>query len=285
MFVKYKINPFTLASGTTATTINIPVNLQYQIVDNAELVDRVFVDTETQKAVNPILDYDKVRFTPKRNGTINIENITYNLGFLGTNNNILTPTYYSNIGFDDADITYSKNAFTNSFLILSFYDSDNALTQNLLSEIVIYNNLPDDAYYPAGTPKPAIAGQPKPSNQIPIKFVLTNPLTNPDGFHQGYYIYNYKDEYLTTNSNYMYMRASYFNGKTGRQTNLMTEPVPYTINELVNKLYTRYKLYRDSTGFYYEVDNTYSKNVTYTNNPNNTSKFDISINLYQIQAL
>ena len=49
MFVKYQINSSIFASGTTASTINIPITMDYQIVDNGELIERVFVNTEVQK--------------------------------------------------------------------------------------------------------------------------------------------------------------------------------------------------------------------------------------------
>ena len=65
MFVNnYKINISTISTGTTATTINIPINMEYQMIDQSELVERVFVDVETEKAINPIIDYERVRYLP-----------------------------------------------------------------------------------------------------------------------------------------------------------------------------------------------------------------------------
>jgi len=49
MFVNsYQININTLSSGTTATTINLPVSLEYQLVDQGELVEKKFVDVEVE---------------------------------------------------------------------------------------------------------------------------------------------------------------------------------------------------------------------------------------------
>ncbi len=286
MFAKYQINISTISSASTATTINLPVNLEFQIVDNSELIDRLFVDVETQNAVNPILDYEKVRFTPVDNLANVINTVNYNLFFL-SGTSIAEPTYYSGIGFDDSDINFGRSNFKESFLNLSFYDDPNPLTQNLVTEIQIFNKLTQDDLIPVGTtgatgqPKP-IPGRPKPSSQIPIRFVLSNPVVIKRAFYDGYYIYNYKDEFSIGFPKYLYMSANYFNAKLGTSTNLMTEPTPYKINELISKLYTRYKLYRDTTGFYYQVDETYSNNVNYLLNPN---KSDIFINLYQIQTL
>lgn len=123
MFVKYKINSAILNETTTATTINIPINLEFQIVDNAELIESKFVDYEINKSVNPILDYEKVRFTPLNNENNQLKTITYNLSFLNFNNSLLGPTYYSNIGFVDDDIKFKRNVFKDSYLLLQYYDS------------------------------------------------------------------------------------------------------------------------------------------------------------------
>ena len=165
MFAKYKINIPSI-SGVSATTINIPINLEYQLVDNTGLIERVFVDVETQKAVNPILDYEKARFIPVDNNTTQINKVIYQLHFL-SNNVLQIPTYYSNIGFDDSDINFRKNFFTESYLYLGFFDSDNQLTQNLVTEIDIFNMLTVDDYQSNGKPKPA--------SQIPPRFEVTSP--------------------------------------------------------------------------------------------------------------
>ena len=274
MSAKYKINLSTINS-TTATTINIPIIMEYQIIDNSELVETVFVDTQIQESVNPILDYEKVRFKPVNLSNINIDNVNYNLFFLQSGT-IKVPTYYSDIAITDTDISSENNYFTNSYLYLEFFDSDNPLTQNLVNQVEIYSMLLPNSYYPKGTPK--MAGKPKSASAIPVSFTVSNPLTVPKAFYEGYHIYDYKDEYVIGTSNYLYVKASYFNAKTGTFTNLMTDNNKYSINDLINKLYIRYQLYRDTTGFYYKIDNTYSNNIIYNSNT-------VSVNLYEIQSL
>ena len=281
MFVSYKFNPSMFASGTTASTINIPVTIDYQTVDNGELIERVFVDTEVQKSVNPILDYEKVRFKPYNNQDYMgaVQQITYKIGFL-SGNSIPQTTYYSDIGFNDDDIKYKRNYFVESFLYLRFYDSDNALTQNLVNEIEIHCNLNTGDYLDLASAQGTgySVGHPKNASAIPVRLIVSNPLTNKSGFYEGYNIYDYKDEYNTIPSKYLYMKASFFNAKDGKTTNLMTSNISYSIDNLVNKLYTRYKLYRNTHGYYYEIDTAYSNNVDLTGFPN------ITVNLYQIQA-
>lgn len=272
MFVNsFQINIDTIFTGVTASTINIPINMEFQIVDNAELINRVFVDIEVEKAINPILDYEKVRFLPKKINDVIIPDVIYNLSFL-SGGIIDTNTKYSTIGFLDTDITNEKNNFKYSYVYLRFFDSDNPLVHNLISDVTIYSMLRDpEDYLPNGRPKPA--------TQIPVRFTLNNPILKPRGFSEGYHLYNYKDEYISGDlPKSLYMRASYNNAKTGKPVNLMTVGTPLPIDQLVNKLYTKYDLYRDNTGYYYQVDDSYSTNVTY--NPTN-----ITIDLFEIQAL
>jgi hypothetical protein len=288
MFVKHTI---ALSTITGDTYINIPINIDYQIVDNGELIERLFVEKEEQKSVNPILDYDKVRFTPVDKNKKTISHIIYSLNFLDMNNNMQIPTYYSNVDikdpFNNDDIKFERNNFKNSYVKLSFYDSDNAMTQNLVTELDINSFLTDgDRYQAATIPQNSniIAGTPLPATQIPVRFYLSNPYLITKGYYDGFYIYNYKDEYVINTPKYLYMKGTYFNAKSGKVTNLMTENVKTSIDVLVNKLYTRYQLYRDTTGFYYVIDDTYSSNVTYNQTTSNPATSDITINLYQIQA-
>lgn len=287
MFVnRYQINLSTIATGTTATTINIPINMEFQLVDQAELVDRVFVANEVEKAINPILDYEKVRFLPLDTSGVHIDKITYSLNLTGS-------TDYAAIGFSNDDIKFEKNSFKETFLNLAFYDTDNPLDQRLITNLTLFAELKPSDLLPSvsqqiinygmqiGTP-----GQPKPASQIPLTFVVENPILNPRGFAEGYHLYDYKDELSIGGFKYLYMRASFKNAKTGKVTNLMVQNSPDTIDNLVHLLYTRYKLIRTNTGFYYEIDDLYHgiTGMTGSNNVNYLTN-NVIVNLYQIQAL
>jgi len=108
--------------------------------------------------------------------------------------------------------------------------------------------------------------------------MLTNPIINPDGFAEGFYLYNYRDEVTETLPKELYMRARFNNAANGKSTNMMTEGTAYYIEDLVHKLYTKYVLYRNSVGYYYAIDETYSNNVTRVGNT-------VTIDIYEIQAL
>jgi hypothetical protein len=266
-------------STTTATTINIPFTMEYQLADQAELIDRVFVDVETENSINPIIDFDKTRYIPVDLNNNQINKINYVIDLSGL-------TTYGDIGFSDDDIKFQKLNFKQTFLNLSYYDTDNPMTQQLVTTQTIFSNLKPSDLLPFNTIV-GLPGQPKPANQIPLTFVLENPLTNQRGFLEGYYLYDYKDILKIGEFKYLYMKASFKNAKDGKSTNLMVKPNAQPIDSLIREVYTRYKLFRTQTGYYYQIDDTYQgngpstqNNVTYTQNPSS-----VSINLFKIQAL
>lgn len=277
MFVnKFRINPTTFASGATATTINIPLVTTIQNVDYAELIERVFVDVETEKAINPIVDYDKVRYLPLDLLDKQVRTITYDVYLLKNGNYV---GFYGDVGFVNDDITFRKESFSQTNLYLGFYDTDNPLTQNLVTYITLYPELKKIDLIPAGQPK---AGWPKPASQISIKFVVDSPFYNPMGFAEGYHIYDYKSELNIGESKYLYMKAVFRNAKTGKITNLMVKNTAQPIDSLVHELYTRYVLKRTQTGYYYHIDETYkgnNNNVVYNNGDSSCT-----VTLYEVNA-
>ena len=257
-------------SGATATTINIPINMEYQLIDQSELIDRVFVSTEVENSINPIVDYEKIRFFPITMSNDNVEKITYSLNLNGK----LT---YADIGFTDDDIRFDTEKFRQSFLNLLFYDSDNPLTQNLLSFTTLYCALkPIDIYQV--TTGSLLAGKPKPANQIFLTFLLENPITAPRGVSQGYYLYDFKDEFVIGGlPKYIYMKAIFKNAKSGKSINLMTNSSALPIDKLIKNLYTKYSLVKRTDGYFYQIDSAYSTNVSYSSNK-------VTVNLYEILA-
>jgi hypothetical protein len=58
----------------------------------------------------------------------------------------------------------------------------------------------------------------------------------------------------------------------------MVKQTSDTIDNLVNNLYTRYVLTRTSNGYYYNIDPTYSTNISYVGS-------DCVVKIYQIKVL
>lgn len=292
MFARYQINLTTISGGTTATTINIPISLESQEIGQSELIDRVFVDVQVENAINPISDYDKVRYLPLNLESKPLITISYNLDLNDGED-------YKAIGFADDDIKYEKSCFKESFIYMAFFDSPNPMTQRLISYNTIYSKLNENDLLGVESAQTAtynrvigIPGQPKPADEVKLRFIVMNPILKPRGFSEGYYLYDYRDELKIGESKYLYMRASFKNAKTGKSTNLMVKNLttPLQIDKVVNELYTRYILTRDITGYYYKIDNSYQGNLDSFGNvvsgDNNVEYIgnDIIIHLYQIQA-
>ncbi len=285
MLNNYQINLNSLSSGSTNYEITVPITMDFQAIGQAEVIDQEFVAVETESAINSIADYDKVRFLPTTTSANLLNDVIYMLNISGSTN-------YGGIGFTNDEIKYEKNNFTHSFLNLSFYDTNNPLTQRLITFVTLFCKIGPNDLLPSTSIQQAIygdiigyPGQPKPASQIPLMFTLSSPIFNPLGFSEGYHLYDYKNELNIGESKYLYMKASFKNAKSGKSINLMVKNATLPINELVNELYTRYRLYRTTTGYYYEIDDQYDgvttttslNNVVYTNN-------NVLVNLYQISA-
>lgn len=277
--------------------IKIPVSLDFNSVDQAEIVNRDFVSHEVEKSINPIIDYEKTRFTPTlMNGDL-INKLTIKLNFLNSSGTYITPTYYSDMNFDDNDILFQKNRFKNSFLKLSFYDSDKPTNQNLVSIMTIFSRLAGEDLRPLVDGSGNIlvgGGLPRNANEIPVRFILENPISTPEGFAEGFYIYHYKTNIdnttrtlvqntkssIPTNEKRgsLYMRAEFNNAATGKITNFITTSSLLDINDLIKKLHVKYLLKRNATGYYYSLS------TNYNGADNITEGTGVILDLYEIRV-
>jgi hypothetical protein len=253
------------------TFLNIPLTLQTQMVDQSELIERDFVDVEMENAVNPIVDYEKVRFTPMDN--VNplfqhiIKEIRYNISLLSNGSYV---NNWGEIGFTQDDIKFRRNRFMNSFLTLKFYDSNIPTNQNLIAIMTIYPFIRSDFYNPGGVLKPV--------NTLPVRFVLTDPVKNPAGFAEGFYFYYYKQPLVIGDAPVdLYMRATFNNAATGKATNLMFANTPQSIIDVIPKVFCKFQLIKNNTGYYYSVENI-SGFINSTVN-------DMTLNMYEINVL
>lgn len=267
---------------SSGTSINIPININFNPIDQSEKVEKDFVSKEILESINPITDYEKARFIPTNSQGTQLKQIQYYVNLLN-NNTFPTTTTYADAGLVYDDIKFRKNRFRRSFLRLAFYDSDITTNQNLLSFLTLFSRLTTDDIIPmeiGGTPVTG-GGLPNPINEIPIRFLVEDPISNPEGISEGYYLYSYKDEVTSTLPKEIYMRASWNSAATGKSIPLITDSTPQSIDNLIPKLHMRYILKRNNTGHYYEIDSTYSSPSNVTLLSNNV----LRVQLYQIQVL
>ena len=274
--------------NSSATTINIPINTGFQLVDQDDIVQTKFVEAEINKSINVILDYDKVRFKPTviNNQSVSIiDNIIYNVHFLNNTNQYNPYSYFGDIGFDNFDVKFRKKAFTNSFLRLSFYDTDVPTNQRLISFITLFPKINPTDYSTGGS---SPWGTITPVNNLKIQFILGNTLIDRSLNGEGFFIYHYKDEVTPDLPKELYMRAEFNNAKNGKTIGMMsTDDTSITIDNLIvttqgtsstNNVFTKYILRNINNQYFYEIDTTYSTNVQVATN-------DYIVDLYQITAV
>lgn len=266
---------------STGVTINIPIDMTFQLVDQSEIIERDFVKNEVEAAINPIFDYEKVRFEPainvSGNFAIKMPNISYELNFLSgstqyfQNQTPVIQTNYEDIGFTNDDIKFRKNALVKSILRLEFYDTDILTNQRLLFFLTLRPKVTFTDVVTPNTTAPYV--QAYRANTKLVRFDLTDTGLNINGNSEGYNIYSYKDEVDINLPKVVYMRAIFNNAKTGTRTRFMTEyntpNISWPIDQFMSKIFTKYVLHKTVLGYYYEIDTTYSSNVQITNSNSN----------------
>jgi hypothetical protein len=276
---------------STGVTINIPIDMTFQLVDQSDIIERDFVKNEVEAAINPIFDYEKVRFEPARNVSANfavkVPNVSYELNFIsgGTqyyqNQQQVIQTDYEDIGFTNDDIKFRKNGLIKSILRLEFYDTDILTNQRLLFFLTLRPKVDVNDVVIPNTNAPYV--QAYRANRKIVRFDLVDTDVNRDGNSEGYNIYSYKDEVGINLPKEVYMRAIFNNAKTGIRTRFMTEfntpNIAWPIDTFMSKIFTKYVLHRTTTGYFYEIDANYSNNVTISNN--NT----YNVKLYEVAVI
>lgn len=255
----------------TGSTIVLPLGTNFQLVDQDEIVQTKFVEAEIDKAINPILDYDKIKLNPAiiTNQTIvRVENVTYNVHFLNSSNQFNPYSYFGDIGFDNFDIKFRKNVFTKTFLRLNFYDSDIPTNQRLISFVTLFARI-NQSNYSTGVSSPW--GTITPVNNFKIEFIVSNNMVNRSLSGEGFFLYHFKDEITESLPKELFMRAEFNNAKNGKTIDMMsTSSTTTPIDDLIvttqgttstNNVFTKYILKRVDNQYYYEIDTTYSSNV------------------------
>lgn len=257
------VNKYTVSldeiSGSTLQ-LPIPVMQSHDVVGQTDLLKTEFVAVEREKAINPIVDYEKVRFIPANIHNVIMKTITYKLHFYNTTYSAFNNHTWESIGFTYEDLYYRKNRFKKSFLQLVFYDSKNLLAQNPIFIVTLF---------PQITPYSTV------SSTDYISFVRQNPITNPKGFAEGFYQYFYKDLVEEGTDYELYMRATFFNAGTGVGKPLMMySTVPAYDSTFTDKIHLKFTFRKTNENYLYIVDDT--SVVTY-----DLLAKKIEINLYE----
>lgn len=274
---KYKIRIETVGNMGNDKFLKIPLSLNFTPLGKSEVIENDFIKGEVEKSINPILDYDKVKYTPKTSNGVVIKDLKFKLSFLDNQNNLIPSTMYSDIGFVDDDVKFRKNRFTMSFLNLKFFDSDTPTNQNLILNNTMFSRITRDDVIKINDDTNYSGGIAKAINLIPVRFSVQNPITEPEGFSEGYCLYHFKAINLPIK---LYMRAEFNNAATGKTTRFITTNETLPINELINKLHIKYLLKKNDSGYYYTIDKTYNGATNIIEKDTN-----LIVNLFEIKVL
>lgn len=252
---KIKINSRLMTGDTISININLAET--FTPVDQADIIERDFVKKGVEESINPIVDYERTKYLPVDITNHYMEDVTYSL-------HLMSGSTYGDIGFVDDDLLYRHNNLKESFLRMSFYDSDEPNNSNKIIEFSIYPQYIN--------PYISLISE-------PLDFTVSDTMRNPSGFSEGYLIY-YDKSLEEVSGKTIYMKAEFNNAKTGKVHRLMVKSTPCVdVADLIAQLFTKYQLKRTISGVHtYYVDNTYSTNVSYVGD-------NVKIELYEVDIL
>ena len=280
-------------NSISGTTIDIPLVIDFFPVDNSEVIENDFVDTEVQKAINPIVDNDKIRFLPSYTGVstgnnyIVVPEIKINLHLIKSGTSNTHVTTYGEYGFSDEDVKYRRKRFTESFVRLEFYDKPTLNNNNLLVVVDVPVQIGYDQKYeyiknyngtnPNITKNIYLNNASLPSKQMPMSFRISDPVKLPNRTSEGFNMFWYKDLVDGSLNGYkLYMQATFNDASNGKSLLLVNynHNTKLFIKDILSDTgirFLEYLLVRDNT------DNGYK----YIINKLNTDQEGIKINNYK----
>lgn len=198
---------------------------------------------------NSILEFYDISYL---NGLVeHTDSINFRLHFINTgetNGWDIGSTKITNVGFTEDDIKKKKSNLTNTFIRLSFYDSDNLKLQNLLYYSTIYLDV-DNMYSKYINDNLSTTG-------LTTEFVVQNPkLSNKIKSFEGFNVYLFKGDIIKDQIKTIYMRIDFNNASNGKSI-LFTKGKPdtsdgYKMQQLYENLF--YKQYC----FYDKIEKKY----------------------------
>lgn len=229
---KIKIGDLKVSDGV----INIPLmgnfspeTQEYENIEN-------YFDLSTSDVINPTVDYERIKLHPIVTGITNhVDALRFNLHFYSGTTWDLDSTKLSTLGFTEDDVVNKRNRLAKTFLRLSFYDSKDLKTQNLLGYSTIFV---DADYLYSQYLEPGVL-----FSDLGMSFLVENPrLSSKIKSFEGYNIYLFKDDLSKTTNKSIYMKVEFNNALNGRSV-LFTryDETPkgdgYPMNELLELMF------------------------------------------------
>ncbi len=236
---RIQLNSKTITGDTIS--IKLPIGQKISQVGQSDAIESEYVKVEVEKTINPIVDFERVRFSPTDSDNNPMKSVVFEIHTTSGD------TYLEN-GYTADDFKFRRNNLKMSFLNLDFFDYNKPTKSNFLFNTSSYIQLKEP------NPQSAV------TQNISIK--LENPITTPSGFSEGYYVYFDKKEVIDDDVD-LYIIFKFNNAKTGATSKMMTtSSILTSAVEVVGYLYTKITLRKTGDKYVYFFDDT--TNVDYT---------------------
>lgn len=258
--------------------VSIPLGQLFGNLDVTDAIKRDYLEVETEKAINRIIDYEVTKLIPSPRQGINISEFNELTFKVELNlNNANMPTFLADLGLEYDDILYKRNKFTKTFLRFEFFDSDNIKTQNKVMEHTMFLTMVDEYYETNGINN--VLGKPKQPNMCELVFKAFDPTIKTNNVGEGFNIFTnmkYIGSQLQPKS--LYCRISLNSAVTGFTHRLGISKQALDLPELYTKLHLKYSLYLG-------LDGKYRYTIQDPNFNLDTSSTKRQITLYECIAL
>ena len=252
---RLRYNPLQNANTDIDLALQTPILTTWDLNGVNESID-VFENEIVQKAVNPIDNFETIRYSHARWAPqiINVDpktsthydfyfySATTDSSITATTTNTAWVTDYRANGFTSRQIYYNEDVFSKSYFKLDFYDSKKSTSQQNLLTIIIPTQ--------QGLTTSAVIGQ----NTVAIR--KPEYQLNFTGDKEGYFVYWLKSsEFFNPEINTLYMSVKFYDASIGGFKKMMNTPqgtLPDKFN-FDQDIYFYYTLKLNYDDYTYEV--------------------------------
>ncbi len=281
--LKYSLNLNN--TGATNGYITVPIGLDFSPEMNQyDFIENNFDVIKQAGVINETTNYEKIKLTPvdSVDENINISTLQFNLHFIVNNDWTNGATQITNLGFTSDDVKFRRKRVEKSFIRLSFYDTTNPKTQNLLYYSTIFLDA-NDLYTKYISNNNSMS-------ELKSEFIVENSrFTKKIKSSEGYNLYLFKEDILKNETKTIYLKIEFSNALNGRTT-LFTKNKPYTISgytikELYENMYfnVNCKLNSEADKYIYWLEDI--SPVPYTDSDNKYLTNIAKIEAYQAKIV
>ena len=252
---RLRYNPLQNVNTDIDLALQTPILTTWDLNGVNETIE-VFENEIIQKAINPIDNFETIRYSHKswESQIINVSpktsthydfyfySATTDSSITATTTNTPWVTDYRANGFTSRQIYYNDNVFSKSYFKLDFYDSKKSTSQQNLLTIIIPTQ--------QGLTTSAIIGQ----NTVQIR--KPQYQLNFIGDKEGYFVYWLKSpEFFNPEIDTLYMSAKFYDANIGGFKRMMNAPQGTMQNKFnfSQETYFYYTLKLNYSDYTYEV--------------------------------